>query len=165
VEWRCSPWCPSTISLSPHTGNDPRAIQLHDQLLVSLLHEHLGIRTPELPVAGPRDGDLAPYVGTYRSNQLRVDVRLVDGELEKTMTYEPFDDRQERIFTGFAGAGYPLPPRRYVPVGPDLFAPAGIPLPALSGYSRQMLVSYHDVGASGATYRCAGGRMTRRGRD
>jgi len=146
-------------------GNDARAMQLHDRLLLSLLHDHLGVRTPELLAAGPHDADLTPYPGTYRSNQLRVDVRLVDGELEETMTYEPLDDQQARIFTGFAGTSYPLPPRRFVPVGRDLFAPAGIPAPALSGYSRQLLVSYHDVGASGATYRCAGGRMTRRDRD
>ena len=67
-------------------------MQLHDQLLLALLQDHLGVRTPELPVAGQQDGDLAPYVGTYRSNQLRVDGRNVDGELEETMTYEPLDE-------------------------------------------------------------------------
>ncbi len=112
-------------------GNDPRAMQLHDQLLLALLHDHLGVRTPELQTAGHLDGDLAPYAGTYRSNQLRVDVRVVDGQLEETMTYEPIDDQQARIFTGFGGATYPLPPRRFVPVGRDLFAPAGIPVSAL----------------------------------
>jgi len=145
-------------------GNDPRAMQLHDELLLSLLRDHLGIRAPELLAAGHHAGDLTRYTGTYRSNQLRVDVRLVDGELEEMTTYEPLDDQQARIFTGFAGATVPFPPRRYVPVGRDLFAPAGIAPSALSGYSRQLLVSYHDVGASGAAYRCAGGRMTRRDR-
>ena len=57
--------------------------------------------------------------------QLRVDGRIVDGELEETMTYEPLDERQADIFTRFAGATYPLPPRRFVPVGRDLFAPPG----------------------------------------
>jgi CubicO group peptidase (beta-lactamase class C family) len=146
-------------------GNDPRAMRQHDELLLSLLDDHLGVQTPELPVSGGQDGDLATYVGTYRSNQFRVDVRVVDGALEETMTYEPLDEQQARIFAGFAGATYPLPPRRFVPVGRNLFAPAGIPPSALSGYSRQLLVSYHDVGPSGAIYRCAGGRMTRRDRD
>ena len=31
------------------------------------------------------------------------------------MTYEPLDDVQERIFTGFPGGSFPVPPRRFVP--------------------------------------------------
>ena len=81
--------------------------------------------------------DLQPYAGTYRSNQLRIDVRVVDGGLEEQVTYEPADEGQERIFTGFVGGAFTAPPQRYVPVGKDLFAPAGLPLdglpPALSG--------------------------------
>jgi hypothetical protein len=72
--------------------------------------------------------DLSPYAGTYRSNQLRVDVRVVDGQLEETMTYEPLDEVQERIFTRFAGGSFPVPLWRFVAVGRDLFAPAGMPL-------------------------------------
>ena len=78
-------------------------------------------------------GDLTPYAGTYRSNQLRVDVSVVDGQLEENVTYEPLDDVQERIFTGFAGGSFPFPPRRFVPFGKDLFAPAGMPLRRSSG--------------------------------
>jgi hypothetical protein len=106
--------------------------------------------------------DLSAYVGTYRSNQLRVDVRMADDQLEETMTYEPLDEVQERIFTRFAGGSFPMPPRRFVAVGSDLFAPAGMPLQAFSGYARQLLVSYHGIRNGRATYRCAGGRMTRR---
>ncbi len=145
-------------------GNDPRAMQLHDQLLLTLLHDQFGVQPQELGAGEHRGGDLTPYAGTYRSNQLRVDVRVLGGELEETMTYEPLDDQQARIFAGFAGATFPLPPRRFIPVGRDLFAPAGIDLHALRGYSRQLLVSYHEVGESDATYRSAGGRMTRRDR-
>jgi len=145
-------------------GNDPRAMQLHDKLLLTLLHDRFGVQPQGLGADEHRAVDLAPYAGTYRSNQLRVDVRVVDGELEETTTYEPLDDQQARIFAGFAGATFPLPPRRFVPVGQNLFAPAGIDPAALRGYSRQLLVSYHRVGESGATYRCAGGRMTRRDR-
>jgi len=145
-------------------GNDPRAMQLHDQLLLTLLHDRFGVEPQGLGGDEHRAVDLAPYAGTYRSNQLRVDVRMVDGELEETTTYEPLDDQQARIFAGFAGATFPLPPRRFLPVGQNLFAPVGIDPAALRGYSRQLLVSYHRVGESGATYRCAGGRMTRRDR-
>jgi hypothetical protein len=73
-------------------------------------------------------GDLTPYVGTYRSNQLPVDVSAVDGQLEEKVTYELLDDTQERIFTRFAGGSFPALPRRFVPVRKDLFAPAGMPL-------------------------------------
>ena len=78
------------------------------------------------------------------------------------MTYEPLDDVQERIFTRFAGGSFPFPSRRFAPIGRNLFAPAGMPLQAFNGYSRQLLVSYHGIGAGGANYRCAGGRMTPR---
>lgn len=130
-------------------GNDPRALTLHDDLL-----DHLTGTTGK-PVYTRIDADLRPYAGTYRSNQLRVDVRVVDGELEEQVTYEPADADQERIFTGFAGGSFSAPPMRYVPVGKDLFAPAGLPLDDLPSY---YLVSYHG----GARYRSSGGRMTRR---
>jgi CubicO group peptidase (beta-lactamase class C family) len=143
-------------------GNDPRAMALHDQLLRSLLGQHLDVKVPDFASDSSLVSDLTPYVGRYRSNQLRVDVRVVDGQLEETMTYEPLDGVQERIFTRFAGGLSPMPPRPFVPVGRDLFAPAGMPLQAFSGYSRQMLVSYHGISDGRATYRCSGGRMTRR---
>jgi CubicO group peptidase (beta-lactamase class C family) len=143
-------------------GNDPRAMALHDQLLLWLLRQHLAVEVPDFAADSRPDADLPPYVGTYRSNQLRVDVRVVDGQLEETMTYEPLDEVQERIFTRFAGGSFPVPPRRFVAVGRDLFAPAGMPLEAFSGYARQLLISYHGIRNGRATYRCAGGRMTRR---
>jgi hypothetical protein len=80
-------------------------------------------------------------------------------QLEEQVTYEPADASQEAIFSRFAGGGFPFPPQRYVPVGEHLFAPAGVPLDQLTGYSRQLLVSYHG---EGLTHRSAGGRMTRR---
>ena len=134
-------------------GNDARALELHDEVLLWLVGRFGEVETPAY---APREGiDLRPYAGTYRSNQLRVDVRVVDGELEEQVTYEPADEAQERIFTGFAGGPFSAPPLRYVPVGDDLFAPAGVPLDGLPSH---YLVSYHG----GAAYRCAGGRMTRR---
>jgi CubicO group peptidase (beta-lactamase class C family) len=143
-------------------GNDPRAMMLHDQILLWLLRERLDVEVPDL-VSNPTPvGDLTPYAGTYRSNQLRVDVSVVDGQLEERMTYEPMDDVQARIFTRFSGGSYPIPSRRFVPIRENLFAPAGMPLPAFNGYLRQLLVSYHGVSGGRATCRCAGGRMTRR---
>jgi CubicO group peptidase (beta-lactamase class C family) len=133
-------------------GNDSRALALHDELLLWLAGR---FGTVETPAYAPEAVDLQLYAGTYRSNQLRVDVRVVDGGLEEQVTYEPADKVQERIFTGFVGSSFTAPPLRYVPVGKDLFAPAGIPLEGLPSH---YLVSYHG----GAAYRCAGGRMTRR---
>jgi CubicO group peptidase (beta-lactamase class C family) len=143
-------------------GNDPRAMALHEQILLWLLRQHLDVEVPDLVPGTTPVSDLTPYAGTYRSNQLRVDVSVVDGQLEEQMTYEPLDDAQERIFTRFAGGAFPVPPRRFVPVREGLFAPAGMPLQAFNGYSRHLLVSYHGVSNGRAAYRCAGGRMSRR---
>ena len=143
-------------------GNDPRAMALHDQIMLWLIREHLKVEVPDLISDTSPVSDLTPYAGTYRSNQLRVDVSVVDGQLEERMTYEPIDAGQERIFTSFSGGTYPFPPRRFAPIRKDLFAPAGMPLQAFNGYSRIMLVSYHGVSNGRAHYRSAGGRMTRR---
>jgi CubicO group peptidase (beta-lactamase class C family) len=143
-------------------GNDPRAMALHDQLNLWLLRQRLKVEVPDLVSDATPVADLTPYAGTYRSNQLRVDVSIVDGQLEETVTYEPLDTRQEEIFTQFAGGSTAAPPRRLAPIRKDLFAPAGMPLEALNGYSRVFLVSYHGLSDGRAHYRCAGGRMTRR---
>lgn len=143
-------------------GNAPQAMMLHDQLLLWLLREHLDLGVPDLVPGTSPAGDLTGCAGTYRSSQLRVDVSVVDGQLEEKMTYEPADEEQERIFTGFAGGPVQAPPRRFVPIGKDLFAPAGMPLEAFSGYMRLLLVSYHGASDGRLSYRCAGGRMTRR---
>jgi len=143
-------------------GNDPRVMAFHDQMMLWLLREYLHVEVPDLILDTTPVNDLTPYVGMYRSNQLRVDVSIVDGQLEERMTYEPLDNAQKQIFTGFAGGLSPLPPRRFVPIRKDLFAPAGMPLGAFNGYSRVLLVSYHGISEGRANYRCAGGRMTRR---
>jgi CubicO group peptidase (beta-lactamase class C family) len=133
-------------------GNDPRSLELHDDLLDHLAGQFGDV---EKPTWTRQEIDLTPYAGTYRSNQLRIDVRVVDGELEEEVTYEPADASQKKIFTGFIGGPFEAPPTRYVPIGPGLFAPAGLPLDTLPPH---YVVSYHD----GAAYRCSGGRMTRR---
>ena len=145
-------------------GNDARAMALHDQMMLWLLREYLNVEVPDLIRDTTPVHDLTPYVGTYRSNQLRVDVSIADGQLEESMTYEPLDEVQKRIFTGFSGGGgsYPLPARRFVPIRKDLFAPAGMPLGVFNGYSRNLLVSYHGISNGRANYRCFGGRMTRK---
>ncbi|MEV7525922.1 hypothetical protein [Streptomyces sp. NPDC091371] len=120
-------------------GNNPAAIMLQDQMLQWLLTEHLGVKVPTL-VTEPADGaaiDLNPYVGTYRSNQLR-------------------------IFTQFAGGMTSAPPQRLVSIRPGLFAPAGYPLEAFDGYLRLLLVSYHDIRDGQARFRNGGARLTRR---
>ncbi|MFC7582547.1 serine hydrolase domain-containing protein [Nonomuraea antimicrobica] len=143
-------------------GNNPGAIMLQDQMLQWLLSAHLGVQIPTLVTEVEQDVDLAPYVGTYRSNQLRIDVTVVDGQLEERTTYEPADESQERIFTEFAGGMTSAPPQRYVPIRPGLFAPAGYPLEAFDGYLRLLLVSFHDVRDGQARFRNGGGRLTRR---
>ncbi|WP_221762223.1 serine hydrolase [Nonomuraea sp. WAC 01424] len=143
-------------------GNTPGAIMLQDELLRWLLTEHLGVRIPALITESDQDVDLTPYVGTYRSDQLRVDVSIVDGQLEERVTYEPADASQEHIFTEFAGGATSAPPQRYVPIRPGLFAPAGYPPETFDGYLRLLLVSYHDLRDGQARFRNGGGRLTRR---
>ncbi|MEU2014337.1 serine hydrolase, partial [Nocardia sp. NPDC019302] len=137
-------------------------IMLHDQILRWLLSEHLRVRIPALITESARDIDLTPYVGTYRSDQLRVDVSVVEGQLEERVTYEPADESQERIFTAFAGGRTSAPAQRYEPIRPGLFAPAGYPVETFDGYLRLLLVSYHDVRDGRARFRNGGGRLTRR---
>jgi CubicO group peptidase (beta-lactamase class C family) len=143
-------------------GNDPRAMALHEQMMLWLLREYLHVEVPDLIADTTPVNDLTPYAGTYRSNQLRVDVSVVDGQLEEQMTYEPLDEAQKQIFTRFSGGLSAMPPRRFVPIREGLFAPAGMPLQTFNGYSRVLLVSYHGISEGRANYRCAGGRMTRR---
>ncbi|WP_246281730.1 serine hydrolase domain-containing protein [Fodinicola acaciae] len=143
-------------------GNTSGAIMLQDQLLRWLLTERLGVRISTMIADLDPDVDLTPYVGTYRSNQLRIDVGIADGQLEESVTYEPADESQERIFTNFAGGATQAPPQRYVPVRPGLFAPAGYPLDTFDGYLRLLLVSFHDVRDGQARFRNGGGRLTRR---
>ncbi|WP_229811620.1 serine hydrolase domain-containing protein [Streptosporangium pseudovulgare] len=143
-------------------GNNPGAIMLQDQILRWLLSEHLGVRIPRLVTETEQDVDLTPYMGIYRSNQLRIDVSIVDGLLEERTTYEPADESQERIFTEFTGGVTSGPPQRYVPIRPGLFAPAGYPLEVFDGYLRLLLVSYHDIRDGQACFRNGGGRLTRR---
>ncbi|MDX3103352.1 serine hydrolase domain-containing protein [Nonomuraea angiospora] len=143
-------------------GNASGAIMLQDQILQQLLSEHLGVPIPALVTEAEQDVDLTPYVGTYRSDQLRIDVSIVEGQLEERATYEPADESQKRIFTEFAGGMTSAPPQRYVPIRPGLFAPAGYPLETFDGYLRLLLVSYHDVRDGQARFRNGGGRLTRR---
>lgn len=143
-------------------GNDSRAAMLHDEILLWLLRDHLGLDVPDLVSGVVPVGDLTACAGTYRSDQLRVEVHVVDGQLEESIFYEPADESQERIFTAFAGGSVTGPPRRFVPVGKDTFAPAGMPMATFTGYGRLLLVSYRCLDGGRARYRSAGGRMTRR---
>ncbi|HET8845593.1 MAG TPA: serine hydrolase domain-containing protein [Ktedonobacteraceae bacterium] len=143
-------------------GNNPLVMALHDQMMIWLLGKYLHVEVPDLLPDTTPVSDLTPYAGTYRSNQMRVDVSVVDGQLEEQMIYEPLDETQKQIFSRFAGGLSAIPPRRLVPVREGLFAPLGIPLQAFNGYSRTLLVSYHNISNGRANYRCAGGRMTRR---
>ena len=135
---------------------------MHDRILRWLLNVHLGVEIPVLVTGTAQDVDLTPYAGTYRSDQLRIDVTVVDGELEERTTYEPADAAQERVYTAFAGGATSGPPQRYVPVAPGLFAPVGYPTELFDGYLRLLLVSYHDVRDGRAGFRNGGGRLARR---
>jgi CubicO group peptidase (beta-lactamase class C family) len=143
-------------------GNSAAAGALHDQLVLWLLRDYLGLHIPDVVSTTVEVADLSAYEGTYRSDQLRVDVRAVDGQLEEVMTYEPRDATQARIFGHFTGGQFPMPPRRLVPVSDGLFAPAGAPLAMFNGLGRVVLVSFHGWKDGRPAYRSTGGRMSRR---
>ena len=143
-------------------GNSNAAVAVLDRLSTWVLRDYLGVAGPPAVTRTIEAPDLRGFAGTYRSNQFRVDVKVVDGQLEETMTYEPFDEAQARILAGFTGGITPFPPHRLVPVGERLFAPAGVPLAAFDGFGRRMLVSFHGGTNDGPMYRMLGGRMTRR---
>ncbi len=143
-------------------GNSGAAAMLHDKACLWMLREYLGLRSPDFVTKEVPSGDLGGYAGTYRSNQLRVDVKPVDGQLEETITLEPIDEAAARSFSRFGGLTS-VPPRRLVAVGDGLFAPAGVPLGAFNGLiGRRMLVSFHGRSNGRPQYRMSGGKMARR---
>ena len=127
--------------------------------------DYLGLQSRDFVTTEVGARDLSGYAGTYRSNQFRVDVRPVDGQLEETMTFEPFDEELARSFRRFGGLSS-MPPRRLVAVGDGLFAPTGVPLETFNGLvGRRMLVSFHGRTNNRPQYRMAMGKMTRRVQD
>lgn len=143
-------------------SNGPSAAALHDKLALWLLREHLHLNVPDVVAKTIAASDVAAYEGTYRSHQLRVDIKAIDGQLEQTLMHEPIDAVQERILTQFSGGQFPGPPLRFVPVGPGLFAPAGLPLDSFTGVKgRTSLMSFHKR-KSGAAHRIWTARLPRR---
>jgi hypothetical protein len=145
-------------------GNASAAGQLHDRLAQWVLQEHLGLEGPPPIVSTPdKRVDLTAYAGTYRSDQLRVDVKVMGEQLEETVAFEPLDEAHAHILQGFSGSLAPLPPRRLVPVRDRLFASAGASPEAINGFvGRRMLTSFHSDAGGRPEYRSFGGRMTRR---
>jgi CubicO group peptidase (beta-lactamase class C family) len=143
-------------------GNSGAAALLHDKSCLWMLRDYLGLQSANFVTTPVPASDLDGYAGTYRSNQFRVDVKPVDGQLEETMTLEPFDEAQARSFSRFGGLSS-MPPRRLVPVGDGLFAPTGVPLETFNGLvARRMLVSFHGGTKGRPEYRMSGGKMARR---
>jgi len=88
-------------------GNAGGAAALTDRLVLWLLRDYLGLDIPDVVSATIEVPDLSRYEGTYRSHQLRVEVKAVDGQLEEVMTVElltvaPGDERLD---------GKPAPPK------------------------------------------------------
>src|SRR5262249_55787428 len=76
-------------------GNSGAADMLNDKLAIWLLRDYLGLEGSPVVTSEIEVDALTPYEATYRSDQFRIDVRAVDGQLEETMTYEPLDADQE----------------------------------------------------------------------
>ena len=143
-------------------GNMPGAAALHDRLFVWLLREHLGLDVPATVTATVELPELTRYEGTYRSDQIRVDLTAIDGRLEQVTTFEPLDADHARILGQFSGGQLPPPPQRLVPVGDGLFAPADTPLESFTGQGRLNLVSFHGQTNGGPAYSSSRLRLPRR---
>lgn len=144
-------------------SNGPSAGALHDRLALWLLREHLHLHVPDVVTKTVPAVDLRSYEGTYRSHQLWIDIRAVDGQLEQVIDYRPLDAVQARILHGFSAGQYPGPPLRFVPVGEGLFAPAGVPLDSFTGVKgRTSLLSFRRDGAGRVAHRIWSARLPRR---
>lgn len=144
-------------------GNAAGAGALHYRLVLWLLGDYLGLDFPDVVASTIEVANLGAFEGTYRSDQLGVAVKAVDGQLEEATIYEPLDAEHARIVGQLSGGQSSLPPPlRMVPVGGGLFAPAGAPLATFNGLGRLGLVSYHGWTDGRPAYRSAGGRMMRR---
>jgi len=142
-------------------GNLAGAGGLHDPLTRWVIEEHLGLDVAPLVERTVDPGDLSRFTGTYRSDQLRIDVREVDGTLEQTFAFEPTDHQQRRILAGFSGENFPPSPQRLVAVGDGLFADANAPLDSLSGLARMFMVGFHGDAKGHAAHRSQGMRLPR----
>ena len=61
-------------------GNAGGAAALTDRLVLWLLRDYLGLDIPDVVSATIEVPDLSAYESTYRSHQLRVEVKAVDGK-------------------------------------------------------------------------------------
>src|SRR4030095_13587583 len=61
-------------------GNAGGAMTLTDRLARWVLHHYLGLESPAVVSSVIELADMDPYEGVYRSDQLRVDVKAVDGQ-------------------------------------------------------------------------------------
>ena len=144
-------------------GNHSRSGALHDELLMWLLRDYLGVDIPALVTETQPVERLERYVGTYRADQLRVEVGIVAGHLEQKHIPEPRDEIHRAIMDEFSGGAALPPPQRLIPVRDDLFAPEGMPLESFTSIrGRYALVSFIGYEAGLPTLRGMGGRLIRR---
>ena len=124
---------------------------MHDQLVSTVLREHLGL-TVEPPFSeAPTTLPMSHYAGDYESFESRAEVRAGKGadELEVTSHYLPASEEQEEVLRLYSGAAADATPTvAYSAIRDSLFAPAALPKEFFSGiWGRMALLSFHDVGS------------------
>lgn len=144
-------------------ANDIRGGVLHDELLMWLLRDYLGLSVPDVVTETEPVADLERYVGTYRADQMRVEIRVADGQLEQAQTIEPRDETHRAIMDAFTGSMPPPAPQRLVAVREDLFAPEGLALESFTSIrGRSALISFLGYESGAPTFRGTANRLMRR---
>ena len=131
-------------------GTGPGSSPMHDQLVTTVLREHLGLTVQPSYSEAATTLPMSYYAGDYEAFESRLEVRAGNGagELEVTSRFLPSSEEQERVLKLYAGpAGEAAPTLAYSAIHDNLFAPSGLPAEYFSGvWGRMALLSFHEVG-------------------
>ena len=133
-------------------GTGPGSSPMHDQLVTTVLREHLGLTVQPPFSEAATTLPMNHYEGDYEAFESRLEVRAGKGadELEVTSHYLPYSEEQERVLKLYSGpASEVAPTLTYSAIHDNLFAPAGLPGDYFSGvWGRMALLSFHEVGSN-----------------
>lgn len=132
-------------------GTGPGSSPMHDQLVSTVLQEHLGLTVAPPFTEAPTTLPMSHYTGDYQSFESRAEVRVGKGadELDVTSHYLPASEEQEQVLRDYSGAvGDATPKVTYAAMHDNLFAPAALPRAFFSGiWGRMALLSFHEAGS------------------
>ena len=165
AEWQSWPSCRNTTCLSQPLATIRGRWRSMTRFCSGYSGEHLNVEVPDL-VYGHDPGQsisLRTRARTARINCVSMSVSWTASS-RRSVTYEPHRRRPGADLHRVRRRHVPLPPRRFCTRSESISSHRpGCRSRHSTAIRRQLLVSYHGVGDDdGPTYRCAGGRMTRR---